>query len=137
MYTCTHFTTRLEAARCEGQLCAYLSDTELRSHLSKSLLTMEGVTDWSLLQAKATALATALSVAADRISELGLREEACRCVVSLATSDRVPVCEAGLKCLESFVNHMTGGDVSPMYSPLCQVRLVGRFVERLQPELIP
>ena len=69
----SHSTTRLEAARCEGQLCAYLSDTELQTHLSTSLLSMEGVTDWSLQQAKATALSTALSVAADRITELGLR----------------------------------------------------------------
>lgn len=83
---------------------------------------MESVTDWSMLQGKATALGTALSVAADRIVELGLREEASRCVVALATSDRIPVCEAGLKCLESFVNHVKGGDVSPMYPPLRQVR---------------
>ena len=96
----------MEAARCEGQLCAHLSDSELQTHLSSSLLSMEGVTDWSLLQAKATALATALSVAAEKIVELGLGEEACKCVVALATSDRVPVCEAGLRSLESFVNHV-------------------------------
>ena len=77
---------------------AHLSDAELQSHLSSSLLNMESVTDWSILQGKATALGTALSVAADRIVELGLREEAAKCVVALATSDRIPVCEAGLKC---------------------------------------
>lgn len=116
----------MEAAHCEGQLCAHLSESELRSHLSSSLLTLEGVTDWSLLQAKATALATALDVAAERIEGLGLREEACRCVVALASSDRVPVCEAGLKSLESFVNRVKGGDMSPLYTPLRQVREEGK-----------
>ena len=53
--------------------------------------------------------------------ELGLREEVCQRVVTLATSDRVPVCEAGLKSLESFVNNVEG-DVTPMYTPLCKVR---------------
>ena len=77
------------------------------------------------------ALATALDVAAERIEGLGLREEACRCVVALASSDRVPVCEAGLKSLESFVNRVKGGDVSPMYTPLCQVREGGRTLLKL------
>ena len=112
---------RLEAARCEGHLCAHLGDTELQSHLSSSLLNLDGVTDWSQLQAKATALATAVGVASERIMGLGLREEVCRCVMTLASSDRIPVCESGLRCLQSFVNHVEG-DVSPLYAPLCQVR---------------
>ena len=112
---------RLEAARCEGHLCAHLGDTELQYHLSSSLLNLDGVTDWSQLQAKATALATAVGVASERIVGLGLREEVCQCVVTLASSDRIPVCESGLRCLESFANHVEG-DVSALYGPLCQVR---------------
>ena len=78
------------------------------------------MSDWAVLQARATTISAALLVASSRIVALGLRGVLTRCVVSLAQSDRVPVCESGLKSLRSFVNHVEG-DGKEMIEPLCQV----------------
>ncbi len=104
-----------------GSLCSYLNDTQLHSTLAMHILDQDGVSDWAVLQARATTLSTALLVASSRIEALGLREVVTRCVVSLASSDRIPVCEAGLRALGSFINHMEG-EGQEMLAPLCQVR---------------
>ena len=113
-------TCRLEAAQCVGCLCVYLSDTQLQNTLATYILDLEGVSDWAVLQARATSISTALLVAAYRIVNLGLRDVVAKCVVSLASSDRVPVCESGLKSLTSFLNHLEG-DGMEVIPTLCQV----------------
>lgn len=80
---------RMEAAGCIGALCAHLSDQDLQSMMTDSLLESEGVSDWAVLQARATALSAALQSASTRISELGLREKVMSAVVSFGSSDRV------------------------------------------------
>ena len=80
---------RMEAAECIGALCAHLSDQDLQSMMTDSLLESEGVSDWAVLQARATALSAALQSASTRISELGLRERVMSAVVSFGSSDRV------------------------------------------------
>ncbi len=103
-----------------GSLCVYLSDTQLQNTLATHVLDQDGVTDWAVLQARATTLSTALLVASSRVMDLGLRDVVTRCVSNLATSDRIPVCQSGLRCLGSFVNHVEG-DGKEMLAPLCQV----------------
>lgn len=83
---------RMEAAECIGALCAHLSDQDLQSMMTDSLLESEGVSDWAVLQARATALSAALQSASTRISELGLRERVMSAVVSFGSSDRVSWC---------------------------------------------
>ena len=117
----------MEAAQCVGSLCTYLSDTQLHHTLATHVLDQDGVSDWAVLQARATTLSTALLVASSRIAALGLRKVVTRCVISLATSDRIPVCESGLRCLGSFVSHMEG-DGEEMVGPLCQVCQLGGAV---------
>lgn len=111
---------RLEAAQCVGSLCAYLSDTQLHNTLATHILDQEDVSDWAVLQARATTISAALLVASSRIVALGLRDVLTKCVVSLAMSDRIPVCESGLRSLRSFINHVEG-DGKEMTTPLCQV----------------
>ena len=115
-----HTFCRLESSCCVGALCAFISDEELLSLFQTSLLEREGVSDWAVLQARATSLSSALTIAPTRIIELGLRERVAAAVSALATSDRIPVCESGLKSARSFVNHI-GGDVSLMVPLFCQV----------------
>lgn len=83
---------RIEAAGCIGALCAYLGDQDLQSIMKDSLLESEGVSDWAVLQARATALSAALQSASTRISELGLQERVMSAVVNFASSDRVRWC---------------------------------------------
>ena len=104
-----------------GVMCAHLSEPLLQSTLSSHVLHLDSVTDWAVLQARATSLSSALLVASDRIEALGLREVVRKCVVSLATSDRVPVRESGLGCVASYLNHLKG-DGSDMIATLSQVK---------------
>ena len=87
------------------------------------MLDQEGVSDWAVLQARAATISSALLVASSRIMGLGLREILTKCVISLAKSDRVPVCQSGLKSLCSFINHVEG-DGKEMSVPLCQVSVM-------------
>ncbi len=82
-------TNRLEAARCLGVLSAHLPNPELCGILKGSLFVSEGVSDWAVLQARATALSTALKAAGGRVVELGMEGETREAVMQFATSDRV------------------------------------------------
>ncbi len=112
--------TRLEAARCVGALCAYLSDTQLQNTLATHVLDLDGISDWAVLQARAVTISSALLVASSRMVALGLRDVVTRAVICLATSDRIPVCESGLRSVCSFINHIEGTG-EEMISSLCQV----------------
>ncbi len=111
---------RLEAGHCVGALCAYLSDSVLQDTLATHILDLHSVSDWAVLQARAISLSSALQLASGRIVDLRLRDAVKKCVVALATSDRVPVCESGLRCVSSYLNHLEG-DGAEMMSTLCQV----------------
>ena len=112
----------MEAAHCVGSLCAYLSDTQLHNTLATHILDLDAITDWAVLQARATSLSSALLVASARIVTLGLRNVVKDCVIALATSDRVPVRESGLHCVASYLNHLEG-DGAEMIPTLSQVSL--------------
>ena len=106
-----------------GLLATYLPDQELESLFNSSILPHDGVTDWAILQSRATSLSTTLDAAADRIGDIGLKRDVANTVVALATSDRIPVCISGLKCLGSFVNKVTG-DFPFVVEALKEVRLM-------------
>lgn len=82
-------TNRLEAAQCLGVLCAHLPDPELLGVLKESLFVSEGVSDWAVLQARATALSVALKSVKGKIVELELEGETREAVLKFATIDRV------------------------------------------------
>lgn len=103
-----------------GSLCAHLSDTQLHNTLATHVLDLNGVSDWAVLQARATTISAALLVASSRIMSLGLREVVAKCVVCLASSDRVPVCVGGLEAIGSFANHVEG-EGKEIIPPLTQV----------------
>ena len=105
-----------------GSLCVYLSDTQLHGTLATHVLDQDGVSDWAVLQARATTISSALLVASSRIVALGLRDVVVSCVVSMAKSDRVPVCVSGLQGIASFLNHVEG-EGREMLPSLCQVQL--------------
>ena len=116
-----HFVvSRLAAGQCVGSLCAYLSDTQLQNTLATCILDQDGISDWAVLQARAATISAALLVASSRIVALGMRDVVAKCIVSLATSDRVPVCESGLRSVASFINHVEGNG-KEMIPPLSQV----------------
>lgn len=116
----------MAAAECVGSLCAYLSDTQLQNTLATHVLDLDGISDWAVLQARATSISVALLVAASRIVSLGLRDVVKECVVSLASSDRVPVCESGLWSLASYLNHLEG-DGAEVIPTLCQVTVMQHY----------
>ena len=67
----------------------YLGDSELTALLSETLLQAEGGADWSLLQARATALSAAVEAAGGRLEGLGMKGEVAKAAACFASSDRV------------------------------------------------
>ena len=100
-----------------------MNDTQLQNTLATHILDQDRVTDWAVLQARATTISWALLFASSRISSLGLKDVVAKCIMNLASSDRVPVCESGLWSVGSFLNHMEG-DGEIMIPFLCQVTTV-------------
>ena len=80
---------RIQAAHCTGVLCAHLSDDQLTFVLRGTLLCTEGESDWSVLQARATALSAAMETAFGRLQTTGTEEAAMKAAVRYASSDRV------------------------------------------------
>ena len=84
-------SNRLQAAQCTGVLCCHLSDDQLTSVLRDTLLQADGESDWSLLQARATALSAAVEAAAARIEAVKMERDVVNAAVKFASSDRVSI----------------------------------------------
>ena len=80
---------RLQAAQCIGVLCSHISDDQLTSVLRDTILRTDGEPDWSVLQARATALSAAVEAAASRIEGMGMAGNVTSAAVKFASSDRV------------------------------------------------
>lgn len=82
-------SVRIEAARCLGYLCHFISDESLANILQTTLLKVLGAKDWSTLQAQAKALSYVISNDHHRITQLGLQDKLLTGIVSYTKSDRV------------------------------------------------
>lgn len=70
-------------------MCSHISDEQLTSVFRGTLLQADGESDWSLLQARVTALTAGVEAAAGRIAALGFEEDVVKAAVKYASSDRV------------------------------------------------
>jgi HEAT repeat protein len=97
---------RLQAAQCIGVLCSHISDDQLTSVLRDTILRTDGEPDWSVLQARATALSAAVEAAASRIEGMGMAGNVTSAAVKFASSDRIPVSVCGLQAVGSCINYL-------------------------------
>ncbi|KAJ8379495.1 hypothetical protein SKAU_G00002730 [Synaphobranchus kaupii] len=120
--------TRMSSAGCVGELCAFLSEEELKNVLLQHVLAdMSGV-DWMVRHGRSLALAIAVRAAPARLCGEEYGVAALEAVLASATADRIPIATSGIRAMGYLMKHQLisagGAGVSP--------RIITQFVKCLQ-----
>ncbi|XP_068166575.1 stalled ribosome sensor GCN1 [Antennarius striatus] len=119
--------TRMASAGCVGELCAFLSEEELRSILQQHILAdMSGV-DWMVRHGRSLALAIAVKAAPEKLCGKEYCETVTETILTNATADRIPIATSGIRAMGYLMRHQlrTEGD-------RVSQRIVTQFVKCLQ-----
>ncbi|TRY60563.1 hypothetical protein DNTS_026976 [Danionella cerebrum] len=117
--------TRLASAGCIGELCAFLSEEELRSVLQQHLLADVSGVDWMVRHGRSLALAIALKSAADQLCAEEYRSSVLDAVLSAATADRIPIACSGVRAMGFLLKHQLRSEGVETASP----RIITQFVK--------
>ncbi|KAM6931319.1 stalled ribosome sensor GCN1 [Xenentodon cancila] len=97
--------TRMASAGCVGELCAFLSDEELKSVLLQYVLAdMSGV-DWMVRHGRSLALAIAVKCAPERLCGKEYCDTVTETILANATADRIPIATSGIRGMGFLTRH--------------------------------
>nr|XP_020454851.1 eIF-2-alpha kinase activator GCN1 isoform X2 [Monopterus albus] len=119
--------TRMASAGCVGELCAFLSEEELKSVLLQHILDVSGV-DWMVRHGRSLALAIAVKSAPDKLCGKEYCDTVTETILANATADRIPIATSGIRAMGYLMRHhlrTEGG------SGISQ-RIITQFVKCLQ-----
>ncbi|XP_071180493.1 stalled ribosome sensor GCN1-like [Mytilus edulis] len=91
-------TTRSAASACLGAMCGSLSDVDLTDVMISHLLDSDPSQDWMVKHGQGIALGVALRESADKLCKQ-FEDSITKTVLDLTTSDRIPLCLCGYRCL--------------------------------------
>ncbi|KAJ3604484.1 hypothetical protein NHX12_029224 [Muraenolepis orangiensis] len=91
--------TRMSSAGCVGELCAFLSEEELKSVLQQHILADISGVDWMVRHGRSLALANALKSAPERLYVEEYRDTVADMILSNATADRIPIAASGIRAM--------------------------------------
>nr|XP_055023389.1 eIF-2-alpha kinase activator GCN1 [Misgurnus anguillicaudatus] len=120
--------TRMASAGCVGELCAFLSDDELRSVLQQHLLADVSGVDWMVRHGRSLALAIAVKSAPGQLCSEEYRSAVLEAVLSSATADRIPIACSGIRAMGYMMKHQLCSEGGESVSS----RIVTQFVKCLQ-----
>uniref|UniRef100_A0A672LD03 GCN1 activator of EIF2AK4 n=1 Tax=Sinocyclocheilus grahami TaxID=75366 RepID=A0A672LD03_SINGR len=120
--------TRMASAGCVGELCAFLSEEELKNVLQQHVLADVSGVDWMVRHGRSLALAIAVKSAPDQLCSEEYSSTVLEAVLSSATADRIPIACSGIRAMGYLMRHQlrTGGPES--ISP----RIITQFLKCLQ-----
>uniref|UniRef100_A0A672Q2U8 GCN1 activator of EIF2AK4 n=1 Tax=Sinocyclocheilus grahami TaxID=75366 RepID=A0A672Q2U8_SINGR len=106
--------TRMASAGCVGELCAFLSEEELKSVLQQHVLADVSGVDWMVRHGRSLALAIAVKSAPDQLCSEEYSSSVLEAVLSSATADRIPIACSGIRGMGYLMRHQlhTGGPES-------------------------
>ncbi|XP_015253816.1 PREDICTED: translational activator GCN1 [Cyprinodon variegatus] len=121
--------TRMASAGCIGELCAFLSEEELKTVLLQHVLADVSGVDWMVRHGRSLALAIAVKAAPDRLCGKDYGETVTETILTNATADRIPIATSGIRALGYLMRHhlRTEGGSSGVSQ-----RAVPHFVKCLQ-----
>ncbi|XP_061586476.1 stalled ribosome sensor GCN1 [Cololabis saira] len=120
--------TRLASAGCVGELCAFLSEEELKSVLTQHVLAdMSGV-DWMVRHGRSLALAIAVKCAPERLCEKEYCDTVTETILANATADRIPIATSGIRGM----GYLTRHHLKTAGSGGVSQRIITQFVKCLQ-----
>ncbi|KAG7480586.1 hypothetical protein MATL_G00057810 [Megalops atlanticus] len=120
--------TRMSSAGCVGELCAFLSEEELRSVLLQHILAdMSGV-DWMVRHGRSLALAIAVKAAPGQLCGEEYGAAVLEAVLASATADRIPIATSGIRAMGYLMKHQLNIEGGAGVSP----RIISQFAKCLQ-----
>uniref|UniRef100_A0A8C5HZY1 TOG domain-containing protein n=1 Tax=Gouania willdenowi TaxID=441366 RepID=A0A8C5HZY1_GOUWI len=120
--------TRMASAGCLGEMCAFLSEDELKMVLLQHILAdMSGV-DWMVRHGRSLALAIAIKSVPEKLCGKEYCDTVTDMVMANATADRIPITTSGIRGLGFLMRHYmkTEGGVSVFQ------RFIPQFIKSLQ-----
>ncbi|KAM9391827.1 stalled ribosome sensor GCN1 [Pholidichthys leucotaenia] len=120
--------TRMASAGCVGELCAFLSEEELKNVLLQHVLADISGVDWMVRHGRSLALAIAVKCAPDKLCGNEYGDPVTETILANATADRIPIATSGITGLGYLMRHHLGAEGSSSISQ----RIVSQFVKCLQ-----
>ncbi|XP_014822655.1 PREDICTED: translational activator GCN1 isoform X1 [Poecilia mexicana] len=97
--------TRMASAGCIGELCAFLSEEELKSVLLQHILADVSGVDWMVRHGRSLALAIAVKSAPEKLCGKDYCDTVTEMVLANATADRIPIATSGIRALGFLMRH--------------------------------
>ncbi|XP_075960575.1 stalled ribosome sensor GCN1 [Anarhichas minor] len=120
--------TRMASAGCVGELCAFLSEEELKSVLLQHILAdMSGV-DWMVRHGRSLAMAIAIKSAPEKLCGKEYCDTVTETVLTNATADRIPIATSGIRAMGYLMRHHLRTEGGSSVSQ----RIITQFVKCLQ-----
>uniref|UniRef100_A0A8C9ZZ87 GCN1 activator of EIF2AK4 n=1 Tax=Sander lucioperca TaxID=283035 RepID=A0A8C9ZZ87_SANLU len=108
--------TRMASAGCVGELCAFLSEEELKSVLLQHILADVSGVDWMVRHGRSLAMAIAVKSAPEKLCGKEYCDTVTEAILANATADRIPIATSGIRALGYLMRHHLrtegGGSVS-------------------------
>ncbi|XP_071778358.1 stalled ribosome sensor GCN1 [Centroberyx gerrardi] len=120
--------TRMSSAGCVGELCAFLSEEELRSVLLQHILADISGVDWMVRHGRSLALAIAVKSAPEQLCAEEYSATVAEAVLANATADRIPIATSGIRAMGYLMRHQLRVEGSAGVSQ----RTITQFVKCLQ-----
>ncbi|KAK9522292.1 hypothetical protein VZT92_018767 [Zoarces viviparus] len=120
--------TRMASAGCVGELCAFLSEEELKNVLLQHILAdMSGV-DWMVRHGRSLAMAIAIKSAPEKLCGKEYCDTVTDTVLTNATADRIPIATSGIRAMGYLMRHHLRTEGGSSVSQ----RIITQFVKCLQ-----
>ncbi|XP_035021502.1 eIF-2-alpha kinase activator GCN1 [Hippoglossus stenolepis] len=97
--------TRMASAGCVGELCAFLSEEELRSVLLQHILADLSGVDWMVRHGRSMALAIAVKSAPEKLCGTEYFDTVSETILTNATADRIPIATSGIRAMGYLMRH--------------------------------
>uniref|UniRef100_A0AAQ4QL94 GCN1 activator of EIF2AK4 n=1 Tax=Gasterosteus aculeatus aculeatus TaxID=481459 RepID=A0AAQ4QL94_GASAC len=120
--------TRLASAGCVGELCAFLSEEELRSVLLQHVLADVSGVDWMVRHGRSLAMAIAVKCAPEKLCGKEYCDTVTETVLTNATADRIPIATSGIRAMGYLMRHHLRTEGGSSVSQ----RIITQFVKCLQ-----
>uniref|UniRef100_A0A669DZS4 GCN1 activator of EIF2AK4 n=1 Tax=Oreochromis niloticus TaxID=8128 RepID=A0A669DZS4_ORENI len=122
--------TRMASAGCVGELCAFLSEEELKSVLLQHVLADVSGVDWMVRHGRSLALAIAVKSAPEKLCGNEYCDTVTETILANATADRIPIATSGIRAMGYLMKHhlRTEGGSGCLQNQSSDVRLVSERV---------
>ncbi|KAM7392001.1 hypothetical protein PAMP_022644 [Pampus punctatissimus] len=120
--------TRMASAGCVGEMCAFLSEEELRSVLLQHVLADVSGVDWMVRHGRSLALAIAVKCAPEKLCGKEYGDSVTETILTNATADRIPIAASGIRGMGYLMRHHLRTEEANSLSQ----RIITQFVKCLQ-----